>query len=44
MEAMKMEHSVKAPSPGRVTAIHVVAGDQVDADQVLVVVEPADAA
>jgi biotin carboxyl carrier protein len=38
MEAMKMEHSVTAPQDGTVAQLLVVAGDQVDADALLVVV------
>ena len=38
MEAMKMEHSVTAPLDGTVGQILVSAGDQVDADALLVVV------
>jgi acyl-CoA carboxylase subunit alpha len=40
LEAMKMEHAVKAPEAGTVTTLAVVAGDQVDADQLLAVVTP----
>jgi acetyl/propionyl-CoA carboxylase alpha subunit len=39
MEAMKMEHTLRAPHGGVVRAIRAAAGDQVEADQVLVVVE-----
>jgi biotin carboxyl carrier protein len=39
MEAMKMEHTLKAPYQGKVRAVRASAGDQVAADQVLVVVE-----
>jgi 3-methylcrotonyl-CoA carboxylase alpha subunit len=38
MEAMKMEHSVTAPQDGTVAQVTVVAGDQVDADALLIVV------
>jgi len=38
MEAMKMEHTVTAPQDGVVESIAVAAGDQVDADALLVVV------
>ncbi|HSJ33927.1 MAG TPA: biotin carboxylase N-terminal domain-containing protein [Acidimicrobiia bacterium] len=38
LEAMKMEHSLRAPHGGVVTAIHAGAGDQVAAEAVLVVV------
>ncbi|HEX5494815.1 MAG TPA: biotin/lipoyl-containing protein, partial [Mycobacteriales bacterium] len=38
MEAMKMEHPVRAPGAGTVTAVHVTAGAQVDAGAVLAVV------
>ena len=42
IEAMKMEHAVRAPVDGHVTSIPVTVGQQVDADQVLAVVESAD--
>jgi len=38
LEAMKMEHTVRAPADGLVTSISVAAGDQVDSGQVLAVV------
>jgi propionyl-CoA carboxylase alpha chain len=38
LEAMKMEHTVRATSPGIVRAIHVAVGEQVDADRLLAVV------
>jgi 3-methylcrotonyl-CoA carboxylase alpha subunit len=38
MEAMKMEHSVTAPQDGTVAQVTVAAGDQVDADALLIVV------
>jgi acetyl/propionyl-CoA carboxylase alpha subunit len=38
LEAMKMEHTVRAPAAGTVRAIHVAVGDQVDTDRVLAVV------
>jgi biotin carboxyl carrier protein len=41
MEAMKMEHSVTAPQDGTVSQLSVAAGDQVDADALLVVVADA---
>ena len=40
VEAMKMEHQIKAPVAGVVTAIHVAVGDQVNASQLLAVVTP----
>ena len=43
IEAMKMEHAVKSPSDGVVTSIPVSVGQQVEADQVLAVVEAAGA-
>jgi 3-methylcrotonyl-CoA carboxylase alpha subunit len=43
MEAMKMEHSVTAPQDGTVGQILVTAGDQVDADALLVLVLVAEA-
>ena len=39
IEAMKMEHAVRSPSDGIVTSIPVAVDQQVDADQVLAVVE-----
>jgi acetyl/propionyl-CoA carboxylase alpha subunit len=38
LEAMKMEHTVRASAAGTVRAIHVAIGDQVEADRVLAVV------
>jgi acetyl/propionyl-CoA carboxylase alpha subunit len=38
LEAMKMEHTVRAVGGGVVAAIHVAVGDQVDADRLLAVV------
>jgi len=38
LEAMKMEHTVRAPEPGIVRALHVAVGDQVEADRLLAVV------
>ena len=38
LEAMKMEHAVRTPAAGVVTAISVSVGDQVDSGQVLAVV------
>lgn len=38
LEAMKMEHAVRAPADGVVAAISVVAGDQVESGQVLAIV------
>ena len=42
LEAMKMEHSVKAPEAGVVKQLLVSEGEQVEADAVLVVVGPAE--
>jgi biotin carboxyl carrier protein len=36
IEAMKMEHQIRAPRSGRVFALHVRAGDQVAVRQPLV--------
>lgn len=44
MEAMKMEHAVKAPRNGTVTAFHFAAGDLVDGGAQLLDFEPEDAA
>ena len=38
LEAMKMEHTVRASEAGTVRALHVAVGDQVDADRLLAVV------
>jgi biotin carboxyl carrier protein len=38
LEAMKMEHTVRAAAAGRVQAIHASVGQQVDADHLLAVV------
>ena len=38
LEAMKMEHTVRAAEAGTVRALHVAVGDQVDADRLLAVV------
>ena len=38
LEAMKMEHTVRASEAGTVRAIHVATGEQVDADRLLAVV------
>ena len=43
VEAMKMEHAIAAPHEGTVVSMPVQAGDQVESDQVLAVVEPAAA-
>ena len=40
IEAMKMEHQIRAPHAGTVAALHVRAGDQVAARQPLVEVTP----
>jgi propionyl-CoA carboxylase alpha chain len=40
LEAMKMEHPVLAPAAGTVAELRVTAGSQVDAGDVLAVVEP----
>ena len=40
LEAMKMEHTVRAPEAGTLRALHVSVGDQVDADRLLAVVTP----
>jgi propionyl-CoA carboxylase alpha chain len=43
LEAMKMEHTIKAPASGVVTELSVIAGQQVDVGTVLAVVEAAQA-
>jgi biotin carboxyl carrier protein len=42
LEAMKMEHTVTAPTHGTVSAVKVQAGQQVDAGAVLVVVDESE--
>ena len=44
LEAMKMEHTVRAPFDGTVTDVRVGLGEQVDTGAVLVVVEPGESA
>ena len=39
LEAMKMEHAVRAPAVGVVAEVRVAVGDQVEAGDVLVVLE-----
>ncbi|MGO9854609.1 MAG: acetyl/propionyl/methylcrotonyl-CoA carboxylase subunit alpha [Acidimicrobiales bacterium] len=41
LEAMKMEHTLRANGPGTVAALHCLPGQQVDVNDLLVVVEPA---
>ncbi|MEX1280037.1 MAG: biotin/lipoyl-containing protein, partial [Acidimicrobiia bacterium] len=43
VEAMKMEHAVRAPSDGTVAEVRVAEGAQVEADEVLVVVDEDEA-
>jgi propionyl-CoA carboxylase alpha chain len=38
MEAMKMEHTLRAPTAGTVTSVLVGVGDQVEGDAVLAIV------
>ncbi|WP_245551223.1 acetyl/propionyl/methylcrotonyl-CoA carboxylase subunit alpha [Nocardia paucivorans] len=42
LEAMKMEHTITAPTAGVLTAVNVSVGSQVDVGTVLAVVEPTD--
>jgi propionyl-CoA carboxylase alpha chain len=42
MEAMKMEHALRSPHEGTVTSVLCEAGDQVEADTILIVVESTD--
>ncbi len=44
MEAMKMEHAVTASAAGVVAELYVAAGDQVEADTLLALVTPEEAA
>jgi propionyl-CoA carboxylase alpha chain len=39
LEAMKMEHTIRAAAPATVVEVRVVSGDQVNAKQVLVILE-----
>jgi propionyl-CoA carboxylase alpha chain len=41
LEAMKMEHTLRANGPGAVTQVHCAPGQQVDVHDLLVTVEPA---
>ena len=43
LEAMKMEHTLRANGAGTVAAVHCVPGQQVDVHDLLVVVEPGPA-
>ena len=43
LEAMKMEHELTAPAPGRLSELRVAEGDQVDSGSVLGVIDPAPA-
>jgi 3-methylcrotonyl-CoA carboxylase alpha subunit len=38
MEAMKMEHTLRAPVSGKVESIHAAVGDQVEAEAALIVI------
>jgi len=42
IEAMKMEHEVRALADGTVTEVHVVAGEQVESGRLLVVIDAGD--
>jgi 3-methylcrotonyl-CoA carboxylase alpha subunit len=42
MEAMKMEHTVEAPTPGRVWRVHCREGQRVQEGQVLLELAPLD--
>ncbi|MBX3185098.1 MAG: acetyl-CoA carboxylase biotin carboxylase subunit [Polyangiaceae bacterium] len=42
LEAMKMEHTVRASSSGELTEVRVAVGDQVEGGDVLVVVRPSE--
>jgi propionyl-CoA carboxylase alpha chain len=42
LEAMKMEHQVRAPAAGRVVELHVQLGDQVEGGHALLVLEDAE--
>jgi biotin carboxyl carrier protein len=40
IEAMKMEHEVKATTGGTVAEVHVATGEQVESGRLLVVITP----
>ena len=40
LEAMKMEHPMRAPTDGTVAEIRVEAGEQVESETLLLVIEP----
>jgi biotin carboxyl carrier protein len=40
LEAMKMEHALSVPAPGRLKAMHVALGAQVSTGQLLAELEP----
>ena len=42
MEAMKMEHTLKAPRDGVIAAVSASAGDQVEEGAILIKLEPED--
>jgi 3-methylcrotonyl-CoA carboxylase alpha subunit len=42
MEAMKMEHTIRAPADGTVETVHFAVGDQVEEGAELIHFEPAD--
>ena len=42
LEAMKMEHRVTAPRDGKIAEVHVVSGEQVETDQLLVTMAEED--
>jgi len=42
LEAMKMEHVVRAPAAGTVREVRVAVGDQVETGDVLVMIEADD--
>jgi len=44
LEAMKMEHAIRAPNDGTVTSVLVADGDQVDSGAVLAIVLPSQEA
>ncbi|MBP9086868.1 MAG: ATP-grasp domain-containing protein [Kofleriaceae bacterium] len=40
LEAMKMEHTIRAPTAGLLTHLYAAVGDQIEADKLLAVIEP----
>jgi 3-methylcrotonyl-CoA carboxylase alpha subunit len=43
LEAMKMEHTIRSPFAGKVTTLNCAAGEQIDADATMLIVEKEEA-